>query len=257
MTPIKLKAIQVDDEKIARETLKAYLEKYCPDIELLASCENIDQGYEAIQKFKPEVVFLDVEMPFGNAFDLLEKCTHINFETIFVTAFSHYAMKALNQSACYYLLKPIDITELLKAISKIKSLHSQSNLVSNGSTNHTQLLVQNLKSTHKNTQKIALPLMEGYEFVEINQIVRCQAQDNFTDVFLKNGKKLMICRTLKFYEELLHDFGFIRIHKSHLINPECALRYSKGKGGTLTMLDGSTIDVSPNKKQNLLSLFEK
>lgn len=109
-----LKAILIDDEKIARETLEAYLKKYCPKIEVLALCENIQKGLIAIELHQPDVVFLDVEMPFGNAFDLLEQCKNINFETIFVTAFSHYALKALNQSASYYLLKPIDITELIR-----------------------------------------------------------------------------------------------------------------------------------------------
>lgn len=246
-----LKAILIDDEKIARETLEAYLKKYCPKIEVLALCENIQKGLIAIELHQPDVVFLDVEMPFGNAFDLLEQCKNINFETIFVTAFSHYALKALNQSASYYLLKPIDITELIKAVDKIADAKEKKNW----NNSHTQLLVENLKTTQKTKHKIALPLLEGFEFVQIQDIIRCQANDNFTDVILKDGRKLMICRTLKFYEELLSENGFVRIHKSHLVNIAFAIRYLKGKGGQLEMLDKSVLDVSPTKKQELLAFF--
>lgn len=246
-----LKAILIDDEKIARETLEAYLKKYCPKIEVLALCENIQKGLIAIELHQPDVVFLDVEMPFGNAFDLLEQCKNINFETIFVTAFSHYALKALNQSASYYLLKPIDITELIKAVEKIADAKEKKNW----NNSHTQLLVENLKTTQKTKHKIALPLLEGFEFVQIQDIIRCQANDNFTDVILKDGRKLMICRTLKFYEELLSENGFVRIHKSHLVNIAFAIRYLKGKGGQLEMLDKSVLDVSPTKKQELLAFF--
>lgn len=246
-----LKAILIDDEKIARETLEAYLKKYCPKIEVLALCENIQKGLIAIELHQPDVVFLDVEMPFGNAFDLLEQCKNINFETIFVTAFSHYALKALNQSASYYLLKPIDITELIKAVDKIADAKEKKNW----NNSHTQLLVENLKTTQNTKHKIALPLLEGFEFVQIQDIIRCQANDNFTDVILKDGRKLMICRTLKFYEELLSENGFVRIHKSHLVNIAFAIRYLKGKGGQLEMLDKSVLDVSPTKKQELLAFF--
>lgn len=246
-----LKAILIDDEKIARETLEAYLKKYCPKIEVLALCENIQKGLIAIELHQPDVVFLDVEMPFGNAFDLLEQCKNINFETIFVTAFSHYALKALNQSASYYLLKPIDITELIKAVEKIADAKEKKNW----NNSHTQLLVENLKTTQKTKHKIALPLLEGFEFVQIQDIIRCQANDNFTDMILKDGRKLMICRTLKFYEELLSENGFVRIHKSHLVNIAFAIRYLKGKGGQLEMLDKSVLDVSPTKKQELLAFF--
>lgn len=246
-----LKAILIDDEKIARETLEAYLKKYCPKIEVLALCENIQKGLVAIELHQPDVVFLDVEMPFGNAFDLLEQCKNINFETIFVTAFSHYALKALNQSASYYLLKPIDITELIKAVDKIADAREKKNW----NNSHTQLLVENLKTTQKTKHKIALPLLEGFEFVQIQDIIRCQANDNFTDVILKDGRKLMICRTLKFYEDLLNENGFVRIHKSHLVNIAFAIRYLKGKGGQLEMFDKSVLDVSPTKKQELLAFF--
>lgn len=246
-----LKAILIDDEKIARETLEGYLKKYCPKIQVLALCENIEKGLHAIKTHQPDVIFLDVEMPFGNAFDLLEQCENISFETIFVTAFSHYALKALNQSASYYLLKPIDIAELIKAVDKIADLREKKNW----NNEHTQLLVNNLKTTQKAKHKMALPLLEGFEFVEIQDIIRCQANDNFTDVFLKDGRKLMICRTLKFYEEVLSENGFVRIHKSHLINIAHAVRYLKGKGGQVEMQDKSVLDVSPNKKQALLEVF--
>ena len=246
-----LKTIIVDDEIIARETLAGYLKKYCPKVQVVAQCANINEGLEAIKKHVPDVVFLDVEMPFGNAFDLLEQCEDINFETVFVTAFSHYALKALNMSASYYILKPIDITELIVAVDKMVELKQKKNQTHH----HTRLLVDNLKNAKKSHHKIALPLLEGFEFVPIQEIIRCQAKDNFTDVFLKDGRRLMICRTLKFYEEVLGENGFIRIHKSHLVNMAYAVRYLKGKGGQLEMQDKSVLDVSPNKKQDLLDAF--
>lgn len=245
-----LKAIIVDDEKIARETLQGYLAKYCSGLTVVAACDGVATAAAAIRQHQPDIVFLDVEMPYGNAFDLLEQFDVINFETIFVTAFSHYALKALNQSASYYILKPIEIDELIKAVAKIINQKKQKQTV-----NHTQLLADNLRIQPTGKRKIALPLMEGFEFVKVDQIVRCQANDNFTDVFLDDGRKLMICRTLKFYEETLSHQGFVRIHKSHLINTQFVVRYLKGKGGQVQMTDNTTLDVSPNKKQELLASF--
>lgn len=245
-----LKAVIVDDEKIARETLMGYLTKYCPKVKVMAQCDGVKSAVLAINEHQPDLVFLDVEMPFGNAFDLLEQFEEINFETIFITAFSHYALKALNQSASYYILKPIEIDELILAVEKIAQLKEKKEL-----SNHTRLLVDNLRITQTEKRKIALPLMEGFEFVRIEDIIRCQANDNFTDVFLTDGRKLMICRTLKFYEETLSSQGFVRIHKSHLINTQYVERYLKGKGGQVQMSDQSILDVSPNKKQDLLGFF--
>lgn len=243
-----LKAIIIEDELASRETLKNYLAKYCSDVNVLAEAGNIIEGLALIKRFNPDVVFLDVEMPYGNAFDLLEQLENITFETIFVTAYSNYAIQALNFSASYYILKPIDIDELVKAVEKIKEiLQHNNNLI------HTRVLIENLKIENKQLQKIVLPLIDGFEVVRVKDIIRCEAVDNYTSFHLVNGKKQMICRTLKFYENLLTDFDFIRVHKSHLVNIQYIKQYKKGKGGEIVMEDGKSVDVSAERKKELLA----
>jgi two-component system, LytTR family, response regulator len=246
----KLSAIIVEDEELSRETLRNYLTKYCPNVTIVAEAANIIEGKTAIEKHNPNVVFLDVEMPFGNAFDLLEQLDNITFETVFVTAFSNYAIQALNLSASYYLLKPVDIDELVKAVEKISLSVSKSKEL-----NHTKILIDNIKIENKQLQKIVLPLIDGFEVVQINQIIRCEALDNLTTIFLVDNRKLVICRTLKHFEGILSDFDFIRVHKSHLINFQHIKQYKKGKGGQAIMSDGSYVDVSPNRRDEFLGKF--
>ncbi len=245
-----LRAIIVEDEQASRETLKNYLGKYCPDVNLVGEASNVNEGLTCIKKFQPEIVFLDVEMPYGNAFDLLEQVEEISFEIIFVTAYSDYAIQALNLSACYYILKPIDIDELVKAIEKIKET-----FIKKQDFMHTKALIDNIKIENKQLLKIALPLMDGFEVIKVGDIIRCEAQDNFTEFHLLNGQKRLICRTLKFYENLLKDCDFIRVHKSHMVNLNYIHQYKKGKGGQLIMQDGKAVDVAQNKKQDLLERF--
>lgn len=244
-----MKAIIVDDEKDSREILANYLKKYCPDVTVLGFGESVATGLEEIKKHSPDVVFLDIEMPYGNGFDLLDKVGEVTFETVFVTAFDNYAIQALNQSAAYYLLKPIDIDELVKAVEKIKTERTEKNYMQ-----HARLLLENKKnSTH---QKIMLPTLEGFEIVNINSILYCEGADNFTRFHFENTQPLLICRTLKYFEDILKEHRFVRIHRSHLINPDFVVRYSKGKGGYVTMKNNQELEISPNKKQEFLNLFE-
>jgi two-component system LytT family response regulator len=245
-----ISAIIVEDEKVSRKVLTEYIKKYCPDIELLGEAGNIDDAQKLIEQNKPQLVFLDIEMPKGNGFDLLERFKDINFEVIFVTAFNDYAIQAFNFSAAYYLLKPISIDELIKSVEKIKHILSEKTQWS-----PTKILLENIQNAIGQEQKIALPLLNGFEVVKTSDIVRCQANDNFTEFYFVNGKKMMICRTLKFYEELLKDHGFLRVHKSHLVNKNHIKRYTKGKGGSLTMADNSTVDVSSTYKDTLQNNF--
>jgi two-component system, LytTR family, response regulator len=237
-----MKAVIIDDEKDSREILANYISKYCPDIVVCGFGESVETGLRAIKEHEPQIVFLDIEMPYGNGFDLLERARDYSFETIFVTAFDHYAMQALNQSAAYYLLKPIDIDELIKAENY---------------TQHSKVLLNNLNAGAKSSQKIMLPTLEGFEIVDIQSIVYCEAEDNFTKFFFEHGKPLLICRTLKYFEEILAGFGFIRIHRSHLINPGFVIRYSKGKGGYVTMKNEKELEVSSNKKKEFLDAFNR
>lgn len=245
-----MKAIIVDDEKDSREILANYLKKYCPDVMVCGFGESVATGLESIRQHQPDIVFLDIEMPYGNGFDLLDKVDDLTFETVFVTAFGNYAIQALNQSAAYYLLKPIDIDELIKAVEKIKHERRSENYFQ-----HSRVLLDNIKSTSQ--QKIMLPTMEGFEIVSINTILYCEAVDNFTRFFFEIGQPLLICRTLKYFEEVLKDHGFLRIHRSYLINPNFVVRYSKGKGGYVTMKNEQELEVSPNKKKEFLDLFER
>lgn len=247
-----LKAIIVDDEKISRDILHDYLVKYCPDVTILEQCDSVKTGLAAIEKHQPDILFLDVEMPKGNGFDLLEQVKDINFETVFVTAFDNYAIQALNYSAAYYILKPVSIDELITAVEKIKAQKQKSI-----SGLHTKVLLENIKAKSLEQHKIVLPLQDGFEVVNIKDIIHCDAHDNFTDFYFVSKQKMMICRTLKFYEELLSESGFMRVHKSHLVNLDHVSKYKRGKGGQLTMSNGSVIDVSPNKKEELMLQFEK
>ncbi len=247
-----LKAIIVDDETASRETLSNYLRKYCPDVEVFAMADSVKTGLVEIEKLQPDIVFLDVEMPFGNAFDLLEQVKEINFETVFVTAFSNYALKALNLSAAYYILKPIDIDELVAAVEKIKISKSKKSV-----SIHTQILIENIKAINGQMHKLVLPVLEGFEVVQVKDIIRCQANDNFTDFFFSGGKRMLICRTLKFYEQILEEFGFMRVHKSHLINLQFVKKYRKGKTGQIIMADDSELELSINKKEEFLQKIKE
>lgn len=243
-----MKAIIIDDEKDSRTILASYLNKYCPDIIVSGVGDSVSSGLQEIKKHNPDIVFLDIEMPYGNGFDLLDKIEDIQFETVFVTAFDNYAIQALNQSAAYYLLKPIDIDELIKAVDKIRKERTEANY-----TQHARVLMENKRGP---IQKVMLPTLEGFEIVNINTIMYCEAADNFTKFHFEQDQPLLICRTLKYFEDVLKDHRFIRIHRSYLINPDFVVRYSKGKGGSVTMKNKQELEISPNKKQEFLNQFE-
>ncbi len=245
-----LKAILIDDEQASRDTLANYIENYCTGVQVIGTAGSVKEGILSIENGHPDVVFLDIEMPFGNGFDLLDQLEEVNFETVFVTAYSNYAIQAINCSAAYYILKPIDIDELVQAVEKIKS-----QFLKDKKAFHTPLLVDNLNTQDKLLHKIALPLMDGFEVVQVKDIIRIAAEDNFTKFFLVDGSNRLICRTLKFYEETLGNFDFLRIHKSHMINLQYIKKYTKGKGGFVTMTDGSSVDVAATKKKVLLEKF--
>lgn len=246
-----MKAIIIDDEQDSRDILANYLKKYCADVTVCGFGESVTTGLEAIHKHQPDIVFLDIEMPYGNGFDLLDKLTNVTFETVFVTAFDNYAIQALNQSAAYYLLKPIDIDELIKAVEKIKKERTESNY-----TQHARILLENIRGGAHHEQKIMLPTMEGFEVVAINTILYCEAVDNFTRFHFEKNPPLLICRTLKYFEDVLSDHKFLRIHRSYLINPAYVIRYSKGKGGFVTMKNNKELEVSSTKKKDFMELFK-
>lgn len=248
MTIQKMKSVIVEDELAAREVLKNYLSKYCPQVEVVGEAQNIKEAVPLLHEIRPQLVFLDVEMPFGNAFDVLEACKDLQFETIFVTAFSEYSLKALNQSAAYYLLKPISIEELIVAVNKV-----QHQIMNHEIFNRNKIIVENFHESKPEKQQVILPTLEGFEVVKMEEIVRLRGNGNFTDLYLNNGNKKMVCRFLKHFSEIL-PLPFIRVHKSHIINMNCVKSYNKG--GIVTLNDGAEIEVSPTYKEDFLKNFK-
>lgn len=241
-------ALIIDDEQDSRETLRSYVGKYCPQVSLVGECTNIIEARAAILKHKPQLVFLDIEMPHGTAFDLLEQFgENIDFEIIFITAFSQYAVQAFNLSAAHYLLKPVDIEELEKAVTHVAQL-----LLQKEQLIRAKILLENMAAQNTQSRKLVLPLMEGFDVVKMMDILYCEAEDNFTCFYFTDGRKSLICRHLKYYEPLLEPFGFCRVHRSHIINLEYVKRYIKGKGGSVIMENGQEIMVSNQKKDELL-----
>jgi len=243
-----LTSIIVDDELSSRETLNSYIVKYCTDVQVLELCKNIDEGLSAIQKHKPDIVFLDIEMPYGDGFDLLDRAGEINFDVVFITAFSHYAIKALNMSATYYILKPIDIDELVEAVQKIRDKQ-------NHSTSSTKILLENNRTSKPEQQQIVLPHLSGFIVVKLADVMRIEADSNYSTVYLSDGSKQVVSRTLKFFEDLLNESGFIRIHQSHLINTKFISEFKKGKTAQVKLSDGVWLDISTQRKKEFLDLF--
>lgn len=244
----KIRSVIVEDEAAAREVLKNYLSKYCPQVEVVGEAHNFKEAVPLLHDLTPQLVFLDVEMPFGNAFDVLEACKELHFETIFVTAFSEYSLRALNQSAAYYLLKPISIEELILAVSKV---HQQ--LINQVIFNRNKIIVENFHEKQPEKQQVILPTLEGFEVVKMEEIVRLKGNGNFTDLFLADGSKKMVCRFLKHFSEIL-PLPFIRVHKSHIINLHFVKAYNKG--GYVILNDESEIEVSTTYKEEFLRLLK-
>jgi two-component system LytT family response regulator len=247
---VSIKSVLIEDELAAREALKSYLAKYCPQVELVGEAQNSREGIELIHTLKPELVFLDVEMPFGNAFDVLEGCKDHHFETIFVTAFSEYSLRALNQSAAYYLLKPVSIEELIVAVNKVQEEINKNQLF-----NRNQIIVQNIKEPLPEKQQIILPTLEGFEVVKVEDIIRLRGNGNFTDIHLKDKSKKMVSRFLKHFENIL-PLPFLRVHRSHIINMNCVTTFIKSNGGSVILNDGSEVEISESYKQSFLEHFK-
>jgi two-component system LytT family response regulator len=242
---MKIQAIIVEDEQTSREILRNYVSKYCPNVVLKGEASNVDEAYGLIQEYDLDLVFLDVEMPYGNAFDLLDRIGDRQFETVFVTAYNHYALEALNAHASYYLLKPISIDKLIEAVAYVTEIKEKENSLQN------QILVSNLSQV---PGKVTIPLANGFEVLATADIVYCQADDNYTHIYLKQGKRL-VSKTLKYFEDALKDSGFARIHKSFVVNVNAITEYKKGKGGSVTLSTGKELAVSPSRKKELLSYF--
>lgn len=245
-----IKAILIDDELHCLDTLSILLKEYCPGVQIIAQCRSANEGLQAIKKQKPDLIFLDIEMPGMNGFELLEHFTEISFAIIFTTSYDQYAIKAIRFSALDYLLKPIDPTELAIAVKKVEEQRPLP------VAEQFQMLLKRLQNNDHPFNKIAVPTVEGFEMIAADNVVRCEADDNYTHLFLKNKTKVTACRTLKEMEEQLRDFpSFVRVHHSYVVNLNEVTKYVRGEGGYLVMTDGSTVNVSRSRKEALLKLF--
>jgi two-component system LytT family response regulator len=221
-------------------------------IEVSGSFKTVEEGVEAIKKLKPQLAFLDVEINDKTGFDLLQQLPEINFEVIFTTAYDKYAVQAFKFSALDYLLKPVDADDLQRAISKLNQKNSQREM-----SQKFDALFHNLKSMQGASKKICVPVVNGLVFIQVSDIVHCESEINYTKLFLKDKQKLLVARTLKEFEEMLADYNFYRVHNSHLINLAYIKSYNKGKGGFVSMQDGSEIEVSTRRKDEFLKMLMK
>lgn len=241
-------AIIIDDEKHCIDHLAGLLNTYCGSLVRLAgSASSVEEGWQTILRLQPQLVFLDIQLKDETSFDLLNRFPVIDFEIIFVTAYEKYAIQAFKFSAIDYLLKPVDRDDLGQAVARLSQKRSKEEAAKRFET-----LFYNLRSGPGLPKRISVPTVKGLEFLPVQDIIRCESHINYTSLFLTNGQKLTVARTLKEFEELLSDHNFYRVHNSHLINLACIRSYNKGKGGSVSMTDNTEIEVSTRRKDELL-----
>jgi len=247
-----IKAVIIDDEKNALDVLDMQLNQFCKDVQIVAKCDSAEKGITAIKKNNPDLVFLDIEMPHKNGFDVLKETSQFNYDVIFTTAYDQFAIKAFKYSALDYLLKPIDIVELQQAVEKAKNKKGNINLDEKIKTLFSQLQPSAIR-----TSKIALPVGDGMQFMDPDEIIRCESDSNYTHIFLVNGKKITMAKTLKEVEENIEGSPFYRIHQSHLVNMNHIGKLMKGDGAYVIMKDGTQLAISRNKKEAFMETFRK
>lgn len=239
-----IRTIIIEDENKSLLTLRTLLERYCPEIKVIGTGNCVEEGIRVIEELKPELVFLDIGMPDGDAFDLLNRVGKVEFEIIFITAYNDFALKAFEFSALHYLLKPINYVELQDAVQRYLKIRSVSDIQS-----RLGILNSSLKS---HFDKISLPSNDGLIIVEIQNIVRFEAAGNYSTVFLSQGDSIVVTKTLNQFEEILTGLFFIRVHNTHLINLRYVKKYQRGQGGVVTMNNGTQIAVSRTRKNEFL-----
>lgn len=248
-----MRAVLIDDEISNLENLRALLEKHCPQVTIIATARNVSDAVDAIEKHLPDLVFLDIQMGEKTGFDVLKQLPIRNFEVIFVTAYDHYGIQAVKFAALDYLLKPIDIEELMNSVNK-----AEHKLATQIQTSQLDFLLQQLKKPEANVSKIAIQMQSEIRYVTLSEIIRCEADNTYTHFFLSSGEKILVSKSLKEYADLLYPSGFLRTHQSHLVNPKYVKSWLKEDGGILLLMSGEKIPVSkPNKdtvKQALQNL---
>lgn len=242
---MKIKAIIVDDEALAITSLSILIEEHFKNIEIVGTAGSVSQGVELVEKHRPDILFLDIEMPSGSGFEVVEKTSYLKYKLIFTTAYNEYAVKAFKVNAIDYLLKPIDEIELIKAVQKVIDQRVET-------TNRADFgrLLNGM-----DTQRISIPTKEGYDLIDCSDLVRVESDSNYTWFHFTNKNKTLVSKTLKDVEKQLEKFNFIRVHNSHLVNPKYIVRYIKSDGGYLILSDNAMIPVSKQKRQTLLDLI--
>ena len=246
----KISTLIVDDEHNSRKTLHNFLLKYCPDVEIVAEAASVAEAAQAIRYSSPELIFLDISMPEENGFELFQKIPEPAFHTVFVTAHDEYAFKAIKHHALDYILKPVSIEELIKTVSRVKALRETGN-------NLHQLKVM-LESVQRPVipDRIALPVSDGLIYVDLRNIIRCEAEGSYTQIHFTNCSKITVCRTLSTYEDMLKGCGFVRIHHRHLINLSHVEKYQRGRGGVVIMSDKKEVEVAQRRRDEFLEHLE-
>ena len=243
-----LKTVIIDDDYVSRMILRDMLEKFLDNIEILGEAGTVADGVKLIEITDPELVLLDISMPDGTGFDLLDKLKSINFKLIFITAYSEYAVKAFKYSAFDYIIKPLNVEDLTQAIKRIPHIKQIDNKV------RVKTLKDNLLSNEETTSKtVALPEINGFAIINAEDIVRCEGKRNYTRIIFKDSSEKIVSRTLLEFEHLLAPLGFVRIHRSHLVNFQNVVRYIKSAGGMVELKTGELLKVSPKHKENLLN----
>jgi len=244
-----LRAILVDDELSSLQNLQSKLVEFCPDVEVVAAAQKPEDAILFIRQHKPDVIFLDIEMPRMNGFRMLDELGELDFEIIFTTAYNHYAVDAIRISAFDYLMKPVAIKELqnaLERLAKYRQTHTRDKL---------DVLRQSLSPNKSQEEKIAIPTNEGLEFIPIKNILHIESSSNYSRIFLTDGKNILVTKLLKDFEDILEPYNFFRVHNSHLINLAYIKKYIRGEGGQVEMQNGDVIDVARRKKEEFIRLI--
>lgn len=244
-----LKVIMIDDEPRGMDVMEHDIHRLDMDVNVIGKYSDPKEGLAAIRTNQPDVLLLDIEMPWMNGFELLDQLEEINFDIIFVTAYDQFAIKAFRYYALDYLLKPVDLDSLHHALTRVSEKRHHI------SKAHLNALIDKLDKKEEGFSKLVVPTMEGYEFIEIDDVIRCEASNNYSNVVLKSGGKLLVSKHLKYLEEMLDGHGFYRIHQSHLINLKHISKYVKTDGGYIIMSDGSNVNISRGRKEGFVKLL--
>ena len=244
-----IRCVIVEDEEMARKVLKSLLAQYCPDVMVCAEADDITSGQEMIEAFRPDLVFLDIEMPGGSGFKLLNNIKDVDFEVVFITAYEQFAIKAIRHDALDYLLKPVDPKELVAAVDKVKDAKYKKTI-----KKQYDSLLKNIDPDQLVVKKISISTSDKIHLIEVDNIIRCESDNYYTIIYFKDGTNLLVSKTLKEMEQKLEEYDFVRTHKSHLVNMRCIMNFIKDEMMVL-LTDGVKVPVSKRKKEKILEVI--